>query len=60
VSTPAAKKRHMLQNTGRSLPEQVSIFLGRTFRGHHHDYSMFQQELPPEGDWFAAIQVRVD
>jgi hypothetical protein len=47
VSTPAAKKRHLLQNTGRSLPEQVSIFLGRTFRGHQHDYSMLQQEVPP-------------
>jgi hypothetical protein len=43
-----------------SLPEKVIIFLGRTFSGHNHDYSMLKQEFPPELDWFAAIQVRVD
>ena len=43
-----------------SLPEKVIIFLGRTFSGHHHDYSMFKQEFPPELDWFADIHVRVD
>src|SRR5215510_11684537 len=45
-STTAAKKRHMLKNTVMSLPEKVIIFLGRTFRGHHHDYSMLKQEFP--------------
>jgi hypothetical protein len=24
------------------------VFLGRTFSGHHYDYSMLQQEFPPE------------
>src|SRR5215813_14663312 len=60
VSTTAAKKRHMLKNTIMSLPEKLIIFLGRTFSGHHHDYSMFKQEFPPELDWFADIHVRVD
>ena len=43
-----------------SLPDKIIVFLGRTFRGHHHDYSMLTQEFPPERDWFADIQVRVD
>jgi hypothetical protein len=37
----------MLKNTGLALPEQVLIFLGRTLSGHHHDYGMFKQEVPP-------------
>ncbi len=43
-----------------SLPEKLIVFLGRTFSGHHHDYSMFKQELPPELDWFADINAQVD
>jgi hypothetical protein len=50
----------MLKNTVLSLPEKLIIFLGRTFSGHHHDYSMLKQEFPPELDWFADIHVRVD
>ena len=36
------------------------VFVGRTFSGHHHDYRMLKQELPPELDWFTDINVRVD
>ena len=43
-----------------ALPEKVIIFLGRTFSGHHHDYSMLKQEFPPELDWFAELDVQVD
>ena len=43
-----------------SLPEKVIIFLGRTFSGHNHDYSMLKQELPPELDWFMDLHIRVD
>ena len=43
-----------------SLPDKLMIFLGRTFSGHHHDYLMLKQEFPPELDWFADINVRVD
>jgi hypothetical protein len=43
-----------------SLPDTCLIFLGRTFSGHHHDYLLLQQELPPEVDWFADLHVRVD
>jgi hypothetical protein len=43
-----------------SLPDKFIIFLGRTFSGHHHDYSMLKQELSPEVDWFTDLQVFVD
>ena len=36
------------------------MFLGRTFSGHNHDYTMLKQEFPPELDWFSDIDVRVD
>jgi hypothetical protein len=36
------------------------VFLGRTLSGHHHDYSLLKQELPPDSDWFTDINVRVD
>ena len=50
----------MLKNTVMLLPDKFIVFLGRTFSGHHHDYSLLKHELPPEVDWFAAIHVRVD
>ena len=43
-----------------SLPDKFIVFLGRTFSGHNHDYSMLKQELPPALDWFADINVLVD
>ena len=43
-----------------ALPDTLIVFLGRPFSGHHHDYLMWQQELPPALDWFAAINGRVD
>jgi len=43
-----------------SLPDKFIVFLGRTFSGHNHDYTMLKHELPPEVDWFADINVRVD
>jgi DDE superfamily endonuclease len=43
-----------------SRPDKLIVFLGRTLSGHHHDYTMLKQELPPEVDWFADLKVRVD
>jgi len=43
-----------------SLPDKLIVFLGRTFSGHHHDYTMLKQELPPHLDWFTDIHIRVD
>src|SRR6516162_2350313 len=60
VSITVEKKRHTLKNTVMSLPDKFIVFLGRTFSGHNHDYLMLQQEFPPELDWFADLNVRVD
>jgi hypothetical protein len=43
-----------------ALPNKFIVFLGRTFSGHHHDYSMLKQDLPPNLAWFTDINVRVD
>src|SRR3989442_13575977 len=43
-----------------SLPDKLIVFLGRTFSGHNHDYTMLKQEFPPEVDWFTDLHVRVD
>src|SRR2546423_8761240 len=60
VSIIAEKKQHTLKNTVMSLPNKVIAFLGRTFSGHNHDYSMLKQEFPPELDWFTGLHVHVD
>src|SRR5258706_15053758 len=60
VSITAEKKQHTLKNTVMSLPDKLIVFLGRTLSGHNHDYTMLQQELPPEVDWLSDLQVRVD
>ena len=36
------------------------IFLGHTFSGRNHDYTMLKAELPPALDWFVLVQVFVD
>jgi hypothetical protein len=43
-----------------STRDKVIVFLGRTFSGHNHDYTMLKEELPPEQDWFADLKVLVD
>jgi len=50
----------MLKNTVMSMPDKFMVFLGRTFSGHNHDYSMLKQELPPDLDWFSDLEVWVD
>ncbi len=42
------------------MPDKFIVFLGRTFSGHNHDYSMLKQELPPDLDWFRDLEVWVD
>lgn len=43
-----------------SLPDKFIILRGRTLSGHNHDYSMLKQELPPDLNGFADINVLVD
>lgn len=56
----SGKKQHPLKNTGRSLPDKLRVFLGRTLSGHPHDDRMLKQECPPEWEWCPASNVRVD
>ena len=58
--TIVGKKGHPLKNTVLSMPDPWSVFLGRTFSGHTHDDSMLKHELPPDLDWFRALEVWVD
>ena len=43
-----------------STIEKVILYLGQTFTGRNHDYSMLKQEFPPDQDWFIDIDVLVD
>ncbi len=43
-----------------STLDKFILFLGRTFTGHNHDYTMLKTELPPDLDWFTDIGVLVD
>ena len=36
------------------------VFLGETFSGHVHDYTMLKTEFPPEHPWFEHIRVLLD
>lgn len=36
------------------------FFLGRTFSGHTHDYTMLKEEFPPGKAWFQFLQVLAD
>jgi hypothetical protein len=54
------RKQHTVKNTVMSRLDKFIVFLGRTFTGHNHDYSMLKAEFPPDLDWFTDIGVLVD
>src|SRR5689334_10430580 len=54
------KKRHTFKHTVITTTEKVILFLGRTFTGHNHAYTMLKAELPPTLDWFVGLTVFVD
>ena len=43
-----------------STLDKVILFIGKTFVGHIHDYTMLKEEFPPEEAWFEFFQVLVD
>jgi len=43
-----------------STLDKAIFFLGGTFFGHTHDYTMLKEEFPPEKAWFQYLQVLVD
>ena len=36
------------------------VFVGGTFSGHEHDYTMLKTEFPPEHPWFESIHALLD
>jgi hypothetical protein len=36
------------------------LFVGSTFSGHHHDYTMLKNEFGSEHPWFEGMNVLVD
>ena len=36
------------------------VFVGDTFSGHEHDYTMLKTEFPPENAWFENIHALLD
>ena len=49
-----------MKNTILATLKKFILFIGNTFGGRNHDYSMLKQESPPEYDWFEDIAVLVD
>ena len=60
VSITVAKKRHTIKNTVLSRTNKIILFLGQTFTGHTHDYTMLKEVFPPVKAWFEFLQVFVD
>ncbi len=56
----AVKKKHTVKNTIISTVTKWIIFVGETFSGHEHDYTMLKKEFSPEHPWFETIRVIVD
>jgi len=43
-----------------SNPQKQILYVSNCWVGKTHDYRMFQEEFPPEQEWFAEFRVRVD
>ena len=54
------KKDHTVKNTIISSVEKTIIFVGKTFRGHSHDYTMLKFEFSPDLPWFEELCVLLD
>jgi hypothetical protein len=54
------KKRHTVKNTIMSTVTKWIVFVGDTFSGHEHDYTMLKTEFPPEHPWFETMHALLD
>ncbi|MDQ3398887.1 MAG: transposase family protein [Deinococcota bacterium] len=43
-----------------SSAEKVILFVGQTFSGRSHDYTLLKAEFPPQEAWFADIEAILD
>jgi len=49
-----------MKNTIMSTVTKWILFLGGTFSGHEHDYTMLKTEFPPEQPWFEYMHTLLD
>lgn len=49
-----------MKNTIMSTVSKWILFLGCTFSGREHDYTMLKKEFPPEQPWFEYIHALLD
>lgn len=54
------KKAQTVKNTIMSTLEQMVLFVGKTFLGATHDYTMLKEEFSTKMDWFKQIIVWID
>ena len=54
------KKRHTVKNTVISSKDKIVRFIGKTFPGSAHDYTMLKNEFPPEEPWFENMNALLD
>jgi len=54
------KKRHTIKNTVISTADKAVHFIGMTFPGSVHDYTMLKNEFSPEEPWFENINALLD
>lgn len=54
------KKVHTVKNTIISSVTKVILFIGHTFSGHTHDYTMLKSEFSPQLGWFEELRVLLD
>lgn len=40
--------------------DKIILFLGQTFAGHTHDYTMLKAEFPPQQAWFEEVAALLD
>src|SRR5512136_2238174 len=50
----------MVKNTIMATLSKWIVFVGGTFSGHEHDYTMLKTEFPPEHPWFETIHALLD
>jgi len=54
------KKGHRVKNTVMSTVSKFILFIGLTFTGHTHDYTMLKEEFSPDKPWFEDLIVLLD
>lgn len=49
-----------MKNTIITSVSKWILFLGSSFSGHNHDYTMLKKEFPPEQPWFETVNALFD